>query len=88
MRNILLAITISTTLLGAAVAPALAEGNHFGFGSESSGPNNGNSGNNNGNLDNNGTSSSETTGPKGQLKNGKTDCNNCETETDLPGKNR
>lgn len=35
----------------------------------------------------------ETTGPKGQLKNDRTDCNNCETTIteeviDLPGKKR
>jgi hypothetical protein len=40
------------------------------------------------NLSNNGTSSEETIGPKGQLKRDNTDCNNCETIVDLPGKNR
>jgi hypothetical protein len=88
MRKLILAITVSTALLGTAVAPVLAAGQHVGWDTDTSEPTNGNSGNSNGNLDNNGTSSTTTTGPKGQLDKGNTDCNNCETTPDLPGKNR
>ncbi len=66
----------------------LAEGQHNGFGEQTTGPTNGNGGNDNGNLTNEGTSSTETTGPKGQLKQDNTGCNNCETTVDLPGRNR
>ena len=70
--------------------PAVAEGKKNGFGSETESTQ-GNSGktNPNANPDNQGQTVEETTGPRGQLKNGKTDCNNCETEViDLPGKKR
>jgi hypothetical protein len=88
MRNLILAITVTTALLGAAISPVWAGGNHVGWDTETSDPTNGNSGNDNGNTSNNGTSSTKTDGPKGQLDKGNTDCNNCETTPDLPGKNR
>jgi hypothetical protein len=88
MRTLIISTAAVAALLIGSLGPTLAAGQHNGFGSESTGPTNGNGGNDSGNLDNNGTSSTETTGPKGQLKQDNTDCNNCETIIDLPGKNR
>ena len=88
MRKLLL---ISAAMLVMILSPSsvvLAEGQHVGFDKQTTGPTNGNGGNDNGNLNNEGTSSTETTGPKGQLDKGNTGCNNCETTTNLPGKNR
>jgi hypothetical protein len=84
--HLLSAAILAITLTSSGVV--LAEGKHTGFDSETTGPTNGNGGNDNGNLTNEGTSSTETTGPKGQLKQDNTDCNNCETTVDLPGRNR
>jgi hypothetical protein len=91
-----LAIAFAALFVIASLVPdALAQGKKTGFGSEtetSSGQGNTSNTNNNANPDNQGQTTTTTTteGPKGQLKQGNTDCNNCETETtvDLPGKNR
>jgi hypothetical protein len=74
--------SVSLVLLLTTAGGALSEGKHKGFGSDSG----------QGNLQNEnvqdppnpGTAS--VSGPKGQLKQGNTDCNNC--EQDLPGRNR
>jgi hypothetical protein len=70
--------------------PGFAAGKKTGFGSETTSTQ-GNSGkeNPNANPDNEGQTVTETSGPRGQLKQGNTDCNNCSTETvSLPGKSR
>ncbi len=59
------------------------QGKHKGF-SQESGQGNLDNNNANANPNNNGQTSVE--GPKGQIDNGKTDCNKC--TQDLPGKNR
>lgn len=71
-------------------SPGFTAGKKTGFGNEPrSTQGAGGHENQNANPDNEGQTETETTGPRGQLKNNKLDCNNCETETvSLPGKNR
>jgi hypothetical protein len=85
-----LAIAAAFALALAAVNPAFADGKKTGFETEeNSTQGKGGQENPNANPDNEGQTETETTGPKGQLKQGNNDCNNCETEViDLPGKNR
>lgn len=78
------------TVVALLASPAVAQGKKLGFDEETtSTQGNGGRTNTNANPDNEGQTVEETTGPKGQLMNGNTDCNNCESEVvDLPGKNR
>ena len=88
--------TAAALALAAAVAnPAFAAGKKVGFGEEtdtSATQGSGGQTNESANPENEGQTIivEETTGPRGQLKQGSTECNNCETTTtvDLPGKNR
>jgi uncharacterized protein YdeI (BOF family) len=77
---------ILATLLFA--SPALAQGQKVGFGEEEQATQgSGGKENTNANPENEGQTVTETTGPRGQLKNDRTDCNNCTTTvTDEPGK--
>jgi hypothetical protein len=94
MKEMLATLTAIALVVGVSY-PAFAEGKHNGFDSDTSttsGQGSGGDFNPNANPDNDGqtTTTTETTGPAGQLKQGETDCNNCETTTtiDLPGNNR
>ena len=88
--------TIAALALAVAVAhPAFAAGKKVGFGQEtdtSATQGSGGQTNESANPENEGQTIiiEETTGPRGQLKQDDTSCNNCETTTttDLPGKNR
>jgi hypothetical protein len=89
MRKVLILLS-AVFLISALPAMAQDSGRHSGFDSDTDATQ-GNSGkeNTNANPDNEGQTVEETTGPKGQLKQGNDDCNNCETEViDLPGANR
>jgi hypothetical protein len=89
MKKLITAATAIALALAVA-SPGFAAGKKTGFGSDtSSTQGSGGQENPNANPENEGQTVEETTGPRGQLKNDRTDCNNCETETvDLPGKNR
>lgn len=67
--------------------PGISVAKQNGFGTEEGPTTQGNGGNtnDNSNPDNNGQVETETTGPRGQLKNGNEDCNNCTTTTTGPG---
>jgi hypothetical protein len=89
MRN--LVIVSVAALLTSAIVPALAEGQHNGWDPGGSTTTNGNSGQLNGSDANNGTTTTyDPSGPKGQIKNGNDECNNCTPAPppDLPGKKR
>lgn len=90
MRYLLIPLAALVALSLANPDPAWAQGQKKGH-EETTQSTQGNSGktNENANPDNEGQTTTETTGPKGQLDKGNTDCNNCDTTvTDLPGKNR
>jgi hypothetical protein len=90
MRYLPILAAAATVALFAAQDPAWAQGEKRGFGEDTTNTQ-GNSGktNENANPDNEGQTTTTTTGPRGQLKQDNTDCNNCETAvTDRPGKNR
>ena len=88
--------TVAALALAVAVAnPAFAAGKKVGFAEEtdtSATQGSGGQTNESANPENEGQTIivEETEGPRGQLKQGSTDCNNCETTTtvDLPGRNR
>jgi hypothetical protein len=85
-----MAVGVAAALMLASQSPVWAQGMKTGFGEDTT-RTQGNSGktNDNANPDNEGQTVTTTTGPRGQLKNGNTGCNNCETlPPDLPGKNR
>lgn len=87
----MLRLTISLVMTSFLISgSAMAEGNHHGW-DEHDGPTtqgNGGMTNDHASDTNEGTTSETTEGPKGQLDKENTDCNNCETTVDLPGKNR
>jgi hypothetical protein len=90
MKRLAISLIAVAVLLLGGLQPVLAQGQKTGHQTETESTQ-GNSGktNPNANPDNEGQTTTTTTGPKGQLDKGNTDCNNCETEvTDLPGKNR
>jgi len=87
-------VALAAAFVVSMAAPALAAGNKTGFGSNSSSTSTQGSGgktNTSANPNNQGqtTVTTETSGPKGQLKQGTT-CNNCTTTTtvNLPGNGR
>ena len=94
MRKLLTAMA-AVALAFAVANPAFAVGKKSGFGNQtdtSATQGSGGQTNDSANPENEGQTviTEETTGPRGQLKQGSTDCNNCETTTttNLPGKNR
>ena len=91
----ILGATTAIALALAVASPGFAAGKKVGFAEEtdtSATQGSGGQENDSANPENEGQTvvTEETTGPRGQLKQGSTDCNNCETTTtvDLPGKNR
>jgi len=70
------AVAIAAALTMASQAPAWAQGEKKGFATEETQGNSGKT-NENANPDNQGQVT--TTGPKGQVAKGNTDCNNCES---------
>jgi hypothetical protein len=90
MSKLLMTAIAAAALMLVSFDPTFAQGKKTGFGEDQESTQ-GNSGktNDNANEDNEGQTTTETTGPRGQLKQDNTDCNNCETTViDLPGKNR
>jgi hypothetical protein len=94
MKNLLTA-TMAIALAFAIASPGFAAGKKTGFGNQtdtSATQGSGGQTNDDANPENEGQTiiTEETTGPRGQLKQGSTDCQTCETTTtvDLPGKNR
>ena len=89
MKKILSATTAIALALAVA-SPGFAAGKKVGFAEEETATQgSGGQENPNANPENEGQTVEETTGPRGQLKQGNTECNYCETAvSDLPGKNR
>ena len=85
-----LSATTAIALALAMASPVFAAGKKVGFAEEETATQgSGGQENPNANPENEGQTVEETTGPRGQVKQGNTDCNNCETTViDLPGKNR
>jgi hypothetical protein len=89
MRKMFLSAAAIAALLVVSASTGYADnGQHSGFSSDTQSGQGNLTNDSSNNSTNNGTTTETSTGPKGQLDKGNTDCNNCTSSTDLPGKNR